>query len=61
MFHTSVKTDKNVGSVFHSLATKHQSRNRDQVEVEQVSQKCYRFTSDIFKDTQYTVTTQIQH
>ena len=36
MFHTSVKTDKNVGSVFHSLATKHQSRNRDQVEVEQV-------------------------
>ena len=37
MFHTSVKTDKNVASVFHSLATAHQSRNRDQVEVEQVS------------------------
>ena len=36
MFHTSVKTDKNVASVFHSLATAHQSRNRDQVEVEQV-------------------------
>ena len=37
MFHTSVKTDKNVASVFHSLATAHQSRNKDQVEVEQVS------------------------
>ena len=36
MFHTSVKTDKNVSSVFHSLATAYQSRNRDQVEVEQV-------------------------
>ena len=36
MFHTSVKTDKNVASVFRSLATAYQSRNRDQVEVEQV-------------------------
>ena len=36
MFHTSVKTDKNVGSIFQSLALAHLSRNREQVEVEQV-------------------------
>ena len=36
MFHTSVKTDKNVGSIFQSLALAHLSRNREQMEVEQV-------------------------
>ena len=35
--HHQVKTDTNVGEVFQSLASAHLNRNRDQVEVDQVS------------------------
>ena len=34
--HHQVKTDTNVGEVFHSLASTHLNRNRDRVEVDQV-------------------------
>ena len=47
MFHTSVKTDKNVGSIFQSLALAHLSRNREQVEVEQVTNMKQTFKNKI--------------
>ena len=37
LFHTSVRADRNVASIFLSLAAAHQARTRDTLEVEQVA------------------------
>ena len=43
LFHTSVKTDRNVVGIFHSLASSYVNKIKDTVEVEQVSLSAKQF------------------